>query len=89
MMRDEMDPDSLRVQGEVLRRLSGPEKFAAACEMTTFAMRLTRAGIKARWPEATEEQLNEEHYRLVFGSEVAREVLEYRRQRRAARSSGE
>ncbi len=27
MMRDDMDPDSLRVQGEVLRRLSGPSEL--------------------------------------------------------------
>lgn len=80
---NDTDPESLRVQGEVLRRLTGPERFAAACEMTLFAQRLTRAGIRARWPGATEAQVEAEHYRLAFGPALAREILDYRDRRKA------
>ena len=85
MSPDDTHPGSRRAEGDVLRSLTGPQRFQAACELTMLAYQVTRAGLRDRFPEATEEQLDEEHYRLVFGPEVARTVLDYRRQLRAAR----
>lgn len=85
MSLDDTHPESLRVQGEVLRGLTGPERLRAACELMALAYEVTRAGLRDRFPDASEDQLDEEHYRLVFGSEVARKVLDHRRQISASR----
>lgn len=85
MSLDDTHPDSLRAQGEVIRGLTGAERLRAAFELTALAYEVTRAGLRDRLPGASEEQLDEEHYRLVFGSEVARQVLDHRRQVRASR----
>ena len=82
------DPESLRVQIEVMRGISGPEKLRFASDLTVFAHALTLAGIRARMPEATPEQVEEEHYRLVLGRELADKVLAYRRQLGGEATSG-
>lgn len=76
------DPEALRVQMQVLRGMSGQEKLKFASDLTVFAHELTLAGIRARNPKATPEQVEEEHYRLVLGRALADEVLAYRRKLR-------
>lgn len=80
MSVDDTHPESLRVQGDVLRGLTGPERLRAAFELTALAYQATRAGLRDRFPGASDDQLDEEHYRLMFGPELARKVLDYRRQ---------
>lgn len=84
MSLDDTHPDSRRAEGDVLRSLTGPQRFQAACELTMLTYQVTRAGLRDRFPGASEEQLDEEHYTLVFGAELARTVLDYRRKVRAA-----
>jgi hypothetical protein len=65
----------------------GSQRIQAASDLTLLAYQVTRAGLRDRLPGASEEELDEAHYRLVFGVELAGRVLEYRR--RLRRSRGE
>jgi hypothetical protein len=86
MPLDDTSPDSHRVHGDVLRSLTGAQRLQAASDLTLLAFQVTRAGLRDRHPGASEEQLDAEHYRLVFGAELAGKVLEYRRRLRQSRS---
>ena len=85
MPLDDTNPDSHRVHGDVLRRLTGAQRIQAASDLTLLAYQVTRAGLRDRLPGASEEQLDAEHYRLVFGADLAGKVLEYRRRVRRSR----
>lgn len=56
------------LQVEVLRRLPGPERLRLAIEMSETVLRLARAGLRRRMPEATEEELKTALVRLRYGS---------------------
>ena len=81
--RDTSD-DALRVQIELLQRTSGTRQIGTAIELTALAGELALAGIRARHPGATAEQIEDEYCRLVFGSELATRVRVERRRRRDA-----
>ena len=89
MKLSDTSADARRVHAEVMRRMSGVERFQYASKLTVYVHELTRVGIRARMPGATPEQVEAEHYRLVFGRALAERVLAYRaqiRQERSARS---
>lgn len=86
MALDDTSPTSQRVLTEVIRNMSGPERLRAACELSQFAIDLTRAGIRDRLGDVSEELVDAEHYRLVYGGELADAVLAYRRRVRNAGS---
>ncbi len=84
-MRDhDTTPDALRAHIEVLRRLSGAQRIAAASDLTVFAHEPARAGLRAREPDATPERIVAEHYPPMFRPELAERVLEARARRASA-----
>ena len=88
MQTEDTDPESARLHAEVLRRMSMAERLKFASDLTVFAHELTIAGIRTRMPHATEAQIQEEHYRIVLGRELADEVLADNRRIRARAESG-
>ncbi len=62
-----------------LYRAAGPEKcLQMALQMSEECRRISIAGIRARIPEATEEQVRWEVARLYLGEDLARRVFEAR-----------
>ena len=78
MTLDDTSPEARRVQAQVLRRLSGPEKLAAVSSLTSFVHSLARAGLRERLPDASEAELEAAWFRLVLGADLAETVLGYR-----------
>jgi hypothetical protein len=87
MSIDDTHPDALRVQADVLSRLSGTERLAAVDALTTFVHSLATAGLRERFPEASPLEIERAHYELVLGRDLARLVLAYRDSLRATRES--
>jgi len=55
-----------------------------AVGLTSLAHELTLAGIRARHPKATGEQVGHEYCKLAYGAELAEQVRAERLRRRAA-----
>lgn len=75
-----LEPDTTsearRIQIRALRRLGGPDRLLAACEMSDDARAVTLAGIQHRHPEWTAGAVHRELLRLMLGPDLARTVLE-------------
>ena len=56
-------PEAYAVQTEVLRRLTGEQRFRIAIEMSELARDLQRAGILAEHPDWSAEQVTNEMIR--------------------------
>ena len=59
-----------RLQGEIYRRMSGRDRLAIAFELTDMVRRIAMAGIRARHPHYTDEQVFRAWARLTLGDEV-------------------
>ena len=63
-------PDSERaateLQVEILRGLTSGQRLQIALEMTDLAREFARAGIRARHPAWSEQQINRELLRIAF-----------------------
>ena len=82
-------PEARAVQARVLRSLSGAQKLEAMDALSRMTHILVQAGIRERFPEASESELEAEYFRVVLGSELATKVLEYRNRIRPKSSASE
>jgi hypothetical protein len=65
-------PAAHEVQMNWLRRLTPEARFELAAQMSEDCRAIARAGIAARHPEYTEEELTFALYRLLLGDELFR-----------------
>ena len=59
-------PEADAAQLEILRAMSGAQRLRLAFEMSEFARKLARAGIRDEHPDWSEEQVKRELLRLSF-----------------------
>jgi hypothetical protein len=62
------------VQRDIYRRLSGRGRIAIAFRLSDAVRRIACAGIRARHPEYSDEQIRLAHARLMFGDTVVRAI---------------
>ena len=62
--------EAAAVQLDAQRRLGIAGRFRVAAEMSEFARKLTRSGMRSRRPELSESELNRELVRALYGLEV-------------------
>jgi len=67
-------PEAWAAQLEMLRRLGGPRRSAAAFRLTALARAAARSGIRARHPDYSDEEVRRAFCRLLHGDAVARRV---------------
>jgi hypothetical protein len=67
-------PDAERVQIEGLRKLSPWRKIELACELTENARKLALAGLRHRFPDASQQELQRRLATLCLGAELAEKV---------------
>lgn len=60
-------PEVAEMQYESYRRMGPAGRFAVMVELTNFTRELTRAGIRIRHPEYTEDEVAQEFMRIVYG----------------------
>ena len=87
MSARDTSPEIARIQLERLRGTSGARRLATAFELTSLAREFAMAGIRARHPGATREQLEHEYCAMLFGQETAARVRDAAERRRSARRS--
>jgi hypothetical protein len=63
-------PEAWRVQVEVYRRMSPSRRLELACQMTDSLRRVVAAGVRARHPEYSEEQVRLAFARLWLGDDL-------------------
>ncbi|HSC26272.1 MAG TPA: hypothetical protein VLD67_03305 [Vicinamibacterales bacterium] len=63
-----------RLQGEIYRRMGGPARLAIAFQLTETVRRLALAGIRARHPDYTDEQVFQAWGRLNLGDDSVRAI---------------
>lgn len=59
-------PEAAAVQLEILRKMTGEQRMMLAYEMSMFARELAKAGIRHRYPDWSEAQVDREWLRLAF-----------------------
>lgn len=55
------------LQYEIHRRFTPAERLRMAMEMSEFARSLSRAGLRSRQPELTEQELDAKMLNLLYG----------------------
>ncbi len=75
MIAKDTDPEMDAVQIELLRKLGGPGRVELALAMSEQAREVTRAGIRARHPEYSEEQVHLAFARLILGDALYKEAF--------------
>ena len=75
MIEKDTDPEAHDVQIELFRKLGGPGRVALLAEMSEQAREITRAGIRSRHPDYTEEQVHHAFARLILGDGLYREAF--------------
>jgi hypothetical protein len=70
--KSDTPPEVLRVQYEIYRRMSPARKFQLIVDTCEMGKRLALAGLKARHPNATDEEL----HRLWAQQHLGRELFE-------------
>ncbi len=75
-------PDALRVQFEILRRLTPAQRIAMVDGLTKLARELAIAGLRRRHPEAPDARIEELFFEMTLGPELAQRVLADRRAKR-------
>jgi hypothetical protein len=66
--------DAHDVQIALYRRRGGAWRLQTSLRLSDFTRRLTKAGIRDRHPEYSEEQVRRAFMRLMHGDEVARAI---------------
>jgi len=61
------------LQFEIHRRRSAAERLRMAFEMSEFARSLSKAGLRTRRPELSEEELESEMISQFYGVDTARQ----------------
>ncbi len=67
-------PEAHAVQREIYRRMGGAARLAVAFRLSQSVRGLTMAGIEARHPEYTREQVFQAWARLMLGDALTRAV---------------
>ena len=75
--------EMLRRRFAALRRIPPERRLALMDDLTRLAQSMARAGLKRRYPELDEAELDAKFCELVLGPELAAAVLEHRRSRSA------
>ena len=73
-MQSDTHPDAERVQMEGLRALSPWRKIELACELTESARKVSLAGLRGRFPNASEQELQRRLATLCLGADLAAKV---------------
>jgi hypothetical protein len=60
------------LQFEIHRRFSAAERLRMAFEMSEFARSLSKAGLRSRHPELSDEELTSEMIRQFYGVDTGR-----------------
>jgi hypothetical protein len=79
---DDLKRRSLELQYERLRAASPAEKLEAAAEQRRISTELARAGLRARFPDLDDEQIEQKRGELTFGADAWRNICERRQRRR-------
>jgi hypothetical protein len=66
--------DAHRLQGEIYRKMTGQQRLSIAFELTDMVRRIAMAGIRARHPHYTDEQVFRAWARLTLGDDVLRDM---------------
>ena len=61
-----------RLQGEIYRRMGGAARLSIAFQLTDTVRRLALAGVRARHPDYTDEQVFRAWARLNLGDDTVR-----------------
>lgn len=61
-----------QLQDDIHRRFSPADRLRMAFEMSEFARSLSRAGLKSRRPDLSEDELDDEMLKLLYGVERSR-----------------
>lgn len=72
MRARDTSPEAARRQAEVLAGMTGAERVAVAVEMAEEAKAIAIAGIRARRPGLSPDEVAREWLRMLYGDEVAR-----------------
>jgi hypothetical protein len=75
--------DALRVQFAALRRIPPARRLALMDDLTRLVRSMAWEGLRRRNPGLAEAELNALFFELVLGPDLAAQVLEHRRARRA------
>jgi hypothetical protein len=67
-------PDAYRLQGEIYRRMGGAARLSIAFQLTETVRRLALAGIRARHPDYSDEQVFQAWARLKLGDDIVRAI---------------
>lgn len=74
MRSSDTSPEADAVQLEVYRRLGAEGRVELALRMSEEARATTRAGIRDRHPEYSEEEVRYAFFRLIHGDELFRKA---------------
>ena len=67
-------PEAWEAQLALLRRMDGSRRAATAFRLTRLAREASRAGIRARHPEYSEDDVRRAFFRMLHGDSVTRSV---------------
>lgn len=76
------DPEAERVQLELLRRATPERRLRLALSLTESVLGLSRRGLAARMPGASDEEVGLRFVELHYGQGLADEVRDFLRARR-------
>jgi hypothetical protein len=74
MTLTDTDPETARVQLELLRKATPGRRVALALSLSRSVMELSRAGIASRMPGASDEELAIRFVALHYGEALAQEL---------------
>jgi hypothetical protein len=63
-------PEAWKLYLDLQRRLTPGEKIARAIEHSEFIREMAKAGVRSRYPHASEEELHLRFARLMLGAEL-------------------
>ena len=66
--------EAARKQFEILRRLTPEVRVKMAFEMSNYLRSIVEAGVRLRWPDYKEEQIQKEVIRLMIGDTLFRQI---------------
>ena len=77
MSISDTDPEAGRVQLELLRRATPERRLRLALSLSESVLQLSRGGIAARMPGASEQEIGLRFVALHYGPALAGEVRDY------------